>query len=88
MGGLSILSRIVQWKKFFVVSIVNIFPHSLKTEYLSFSQVCDVAVLISAPRLNKMGQLALGERCILPNKDQRLQVWVVFGSDGFVFGEP
>ena len=24
-----------------------------------------------------MGQLALGERCILPN-DQRLQVWVVF----------
>ena len=45
--------------------------------------MCDVAVLISAPRLNKMGQLALGERCILPNKEKRLQVWVVFRRDGF-----
>ena len=41
------------------------------------------------PRLNKKGQLALGERCILPNNGGHLQVWVVLVDllCGFVLGQ-
>ena len=61
MGGLSILSRIVQWKEFFVVSIINDSEEYISSltynchEYLSFSQVCDVAVLISAAQIEQDG---------------------------------
>ena len=51
---------------------VYVFVMPLLVNFLRLFYVC---------RLNKKGQLALGERCILPNSGGKLQVWAVIFCD-------